>query len=215
MRLGSATDGDVLKNESNGSYYRFERLERGKARIRPLELFPNGRLLPKPVDTTVSTELAVLMVGRWAEGMRVDGRPSRPRARYEAELEARQRDLVDLRLLYEALPVNGVGKQSRGSWMNKVKNVEQRIAAIEAGLADVTGEALAAPVDEARSGAAFHARDVVLLPSGRPGLVVIVTTHGKVPSARVRVRDGAATLEIPGVPLEALRPYSDSQLCTL
>ena len=53
MRLGSAEPESVVKNVGNGSFYRFERPDRGRARIRPLELFPNGRLIAKPADTLV------------------------------------------------------------------------------------------------------------------------------------------------------------------
>lgn len=216
MRLGTAEDGDVVRNVSNGSFYRFGRLERGRARIRPLEHFPNGRLIPKPMDTLVDAGLTVQAVGPWHDGMAVEG-PTRPRLRYESELTDLRGRLIELEAGYAELPVNGTGRLSRGSWMNKIKNARARIATVEAGLAPT--EALAEAVVQDAAGPAIRARDVVLLPSGRLGLVMSTNGRGAVPSARVRVRNGtgaqASLFEIPGVPLAVLRPLLDAQLCTL
>lgn len=209
MRLGSATDGDVVQNVNNGSFYRFERVERGKARIRPLERFPNGRLLPKPVDTLVDAGLTVARVGPWHEGMAVEGKPTHARPHYEAELRITLGKLAILEAEYELLPVGGTGKQSRGSHMNKLNNARARIETLSLGLADPDGaevERAAPPELDPR----FRRRDVVLLPSGQPGQITGFRKVGASRYATVRTR----TVDC-GVPVEVLRPWSDSQLCTL
>lgn len=216
MRLDQAEPESVVKNAGNGSFYRFGRPDRGRARIRPLELFPNGRLIAKPADTLVDASLDVLMVGPWREGMLVEGSPTRSRERYEAELEARLVDLAELEAAYEKLPVNGVGHQSRGSWANKVVSCRRRIEAIRLGLEDLGAVERQAAEAEA-TGPGLGARDVVLLPSGMPGLVLrtYATSGGRYARVRARVEHPRpGVLELP-VPLELLRPWGDRQLCTL
>ena len=213
MRLRSAEPESVVKNVGNGSFYRFERPDRGRARIRPLELFPNGRLIAKPADTLVDAALEVLLVGPWRDGMVVEGSPAHARARYEAELAARLIELVELEDVYDSLPVNGTGRQSRGSWANKVSNCRRRIADIRAGLEDL-GEVEAQSVEPEAVALDLRARDVVLLPSGAPGLILRTYATSRGRYAKVRARGAAALVEAP-VPLAVLRPWSDSRLCTL
>lgn len=217
MRLGSASEHDVVRNATNGSFYRFARPERGRARIRPLEHFPNGRLIPKPTDTLVSADLLVALVGPWREGMLVADPPERARAAYAAELMIRRADLVGLEAAYELLPVNGKGKQSRGSWANKLKNCRSRIENLERGLEAIDPEEEVGSAEPEIAALGLRRRDVVLLPSGWPGQITgISVAVGAAPTAMVRTRHaGDGVLLTVPVPLEVLRPWSDSRLCTL
>jgi hypothetical protein len=223
MRLGGASQDDVVQNTGNRSFYRFERLERGRARIRPLELFPNGRLMPKPTDTLVDADLVVALVGPWAESMVVEGAPTHGRAHYEKELQERVELLSSLEADYDLLPKNGVGRQSRGSWANKVKNCKARIETLQAGLAEPEAGAEIRRAAREDGPADLGLRDLVQLPSGRPGLILGFEVVGRVRYATVRCRareqaaddfDAAmALLEAP-VPVDVLRPWSTSALCT-
>lgn len=170
MELNQATTNQVVRNVKNGSHYRVDRPEKSRIRIRPLELFPTGLLVPKPTDTLVAPDIAVLLVGIWFEGMRVEGRPSATAEAYERELAERRAQLVQLMEGYEALPINGKGVQSRGSWANKINNCRARIEVLEQGLA--TPEPRAKVLKVRDSGPGFGRGSHVLLPSGRVGQVM-------------------------------------------
>lgn len=213
MRLGSAGEDDVVRNTNNGSFYRFARLEKSRARIRPLEHFPNGCLIPKPTDTLVDSDLMVALIGPWHDGMVVEGNPTHGRVHYETELTEQIEKLVGLEIAYEALPVGGVGKQSRGSWANKLKNTRMRIEVLEAGLAEHETEVrIEKPMDEVIL-PRLALRDVVQLPSGLPAQILDFSKVGVVPYARVRTRSQMGVLE-GSMPLSVLRPWAMAHLCT-
>jgi hypothetical protein len=215
MKLGSATDGDVVQNVSNRSFYRFARLERSRARIRPLEHFPNGRLIPKPTDTLVDADLVVALVGPWSEGMVVEGSPTHQRPHYEKELQERVELLSHLEAAYEALPRGGTGRQSRGSWANKVNNCRARVATLQAGLEELDEGTRVQKAAKEKAPPVLALRDLVQLPSGRPGLILSFERVGGIRYAHVRTRLPATGQMVAPVPIGVLRPWSDSQLCTL
>lgn len=209
MKLVSATQGQVVRNTNNGSHYRHDRLEKGKVRIWPLELFPTGLLIPKPTPTLVDPDIEVLVIGPWHDGMAVEGRPKHSRAVYERELLAKREELVLLEEAYDELPVGGVGRQSRGSWANKIKNCRSRIVTLEAGLGFEGQE----PRETAKAEdllATLKVQAMVQLPSGRPGRITAM--RGSV--ATVICISQGAPIEAP-LPCEVLRPWSDARVCTL
>ena len=165
MKLREATEGQVVRNERNGSYYRFERMEGTRCRIRPLELFPNGLLIAKPTDTIVEADLGVELMGAWNDEFVVSKIPSRIRKRYEAELIAKRELLTTLDKEAEL-----IAPKERGSHANKVKAVTDRVMVIERGLqeraAQVGVEQVIARMAELQVGS------LVRLPSGRPALLV-------------------------------------------
>lgn len=208
MKLSSAREGQVVRNVDNGSHYRYERPEKGRVRIWPLELFPNGLLIAKPTPTIVDPNLDVVFVAMWTDGMRVEGKSSHSRRTYEAELAKREIDLVGLLAEYEKLPVSGIGKQSRGSWSNKIKNCQARIETLRLGLAEPTTDALAVTTqDEAPR---YRKDDLVHLPSGLPGRVQSVRGT----TALVRTRYEQQFLQMP-VPFEVLAPWDLARVATV
>lgn len=214
MRLSSATENDVVRNTNNGSFYRFARPERSRARIRPLELFPNGRLIPKSTDTLVDSDLDVALVGPWHDTMVVEGRPSHTRVHYESELSRQVEYLAVLEIGYDELPVNGTGKLSRGSWANKIKNCRARIEMLTAGLADPDGRVQIERAELEHRMPDLEVQDVVLLPAGRPGLILDTMLVGTAQYATVQTRLGNTVLRAP-VPMEVLRPWAHSHLCSI
>lgn len=213
MKLVSAQPGQVVRNVNNGSHYRFERQERSKVRIWPLELFPNGLLIPKPTPTTIEPDLEVLSLGMWYEGMTVEGQPTRSRRVYEKELVRRERELPELRAQYEALPRSGTGEQSRGSFANRVKYCEMRIEVLKRGL----GFTNATPVratelpDELPS---LSRGDLVQVPSGRPAKVLGFQAMGDQTYVKIKTMFQGAALEA-ALPCEVLRDWSQASLCTV
>lgn len=208
MKLGTAEQGQVVRNVGNGSHYRFERPEKSRARIRPLELFPNGLLIPKPTDTLVDPGLEVLLIGLWQEGLTVEGKPTHGRRTYEQELERREADLIDLRAAYELLPTDGKGKLSRGSWANKIKNCEGRIAVLRQGLAEITGVAMLATVQQ--DAPTFRLRQLVQLPSGWPAQVE------RIDGGQITVFTQYKGTAIQAVlPSEVLRSWENARVCTM
>jgi hypothetical protein len=216
MRLSAATPNDVVKNARNGSFYRYEGPINGRARIYPMELFPNGRLMPKPTPTNVDADLEVQLVGQWREGMAVEGRPKHGRKHYEDELAEAVEYLAFLEVEYEGLPASGTGKLSRGSWANKLKNTRGRIETLRAGLAAPDGSVEIERADDLPALPDLSRMDVVLLPSGRAGLVLDFSQVGASHYATVRTRcvTGGDLLSMP-VPCEVLRPWRDAHLCTV
>lgn len=210
MKLVSATQGQVVRNTNNGSHYRHDRIEKGKVRIWPLELFPTGLLIPKPTPTLVDPDIDVQVIGPWHDPMMVEGRPKHSRAVYERELAQKLADLSFLEAAYERLPTSGTGKQSRGSWANKLKNVRSRIETLQRGLG-FEGEGVKREVARIESAmAALQVMGLVQLPSGRPAKIVSMTGL----TARVVVMSNGAPIEAP-LPCSVLRPWSDSRVCTL
>lgn len=212
MKLVQAQANSVVRNTRNGSHYQVERPERGKVRIWPLELFPNGLLINKPAPTLVEPDLEVVLVGPWVEGMRVEGKPSQPREVYEDELVGLERRVVELRLAYEALPRSGTGKLSRGSFANKVKNVERRIGVLKRGLGFVEGAATV--VQEAPATLAVAVGMVCQVPSGRPAKLLDFREVGNTTYAKIQVGSASGPIR-PLVPCEVLRPFDEARLCTV
>ena len=209
MKLYTALPGQVCRNVDNGSHYRYERPERGRVRIYPLELFPNGRLIPKPTPTIVSPDLEVMSVGFWVENMQVEGKPDHTRATYERQLADKRAELVRLEAAFLALPASGVGKLSRGSWANKLKNCRHRISTLELGLAELTEDQIQV-VHADRVLPSFHRRDLIQLPSGRPGRIERVLG----PQAEVLTYFGGTTMTAK-IPVAALHPWSEARLATV
>lgn len=216
MKLASAQAGQVVRNATNGSHYRFDCLERSKARIRPMELFPTGLLIPKPTDTLVQPDLEVVLIGAWHEDMTVEGKPSHSQVAYEVELAQRREAIVLLEAAYEELPQNGKGKLSRGSWANKIKNCKSRITTLERGLGLDDGGPVTTPqhVQVAAIVPDYSSGDLVQVPSGRPALVLATTITAGAAYAQVRTAFEGRALEAP-VPCEVLRPWSEARLATI
>lgn len=219
MRLIEATPDSVVSNCRNHAFYRFDRAEdRGRARIRPLELFPSGLLIPKPTPTTVSGDLEVDLIGAWSDDMVVQGTPSRTQEQYRTELDAEIARLVELQEAYELLPPGGVGKQSRGSWANKIKNCQSRIEVLRRGLdyvPEATEQAHAAATEIVAS---YKRQQLVQLPSGRPAKVVSLSSlrgrSGEQRLVRVMTVYRGVKHEI-AVPPGMLRDWSQARLCSV
>lgn len=209
MKLSAASPGQVCRNLDNGSHYRYERPERGRVRIYPLELFPNGRLIPKPTPTIVSPDLEVLGVGFWVDDMQVEGKPDHTRATYERQLADKRSELLVLEAGFLALPASGIGKLSRGSWANKLKNCRQRIDTLEFGLAELTEEQVQI-VQADRVPSPFRRRDLIQLPSGRPGRIERMLGV----QAEVLTLFEGNTM-VAKIPVSALHLWSDARLATV
>ncbi len=212
MKLSTAQPGQVVRNTKNGSFYRFERIERSRARIFPLELFPTGLLLAKSTPTLVDGDIDVAVIGAWIEDMVVEGSPTHSRKVYEKELICEQIRLVELRVAYAELPPSGTGKFSRGSWANKVKNCAMRVDMLQRGLgfvptttATVTVESTALPL--------FARNQLVQVPSGRIAKVMKLVPMGDTTYARVATVFNGARVEA-SLPCEVLRSAQLSRLCS-
>ena len=210
MRLSTVGPGQVVKNVNNGSFYLTEQMERGRMKIRPLELFPNGMLISKPAPTLVDADIEVMLVGPWADGMVVEGKPSRSRADYEQELLCARRDLGVLEQEYDELPRDGRGKLSRGSHANKLRAKRLRIDALHQGL----GLAGRSPAPtQAQSAVTWpHVQTAVQLPSGLPAVVVGLRPVGDTMYARCRTRVRGALMEVEA-PSQVLRPFAMASIC--
>lgn len=202
-----------MRNTGNGSHYRFERMEAGRARIWPLELFPNGLLISKPTPTTVDPDIDVIVIGAWNDRMLVDGKPSNSRRVYENELVREEARLVELEVAYELLPVSGKGKLSRGSWANKVKCCRQRIETLKRGLGfiDETAKLTVGPEPEA---VAFTKDQIVQLPSGRAAQVSGFQPMGDQTYVQVETTFNGQTVRA-ALPAEVLRCASAARVCTV
>jgi hypothetical protein len=214
LKLSSATSGQVVRNTNNGSYYRYERIERGKARIWPLELFPNGLLIAKPTPTLVDAAIEVVIVGPWLEGMVVEGSPSQSRRRsYEQELIRLEQLLPVLRQQYDALPKGGKGTSSRGSFANKLKCTTYRITVLKQGLGFAPGTPVQ-PTSEQGPHAAYAVDDIVQVPSGRLAKILGFSPMGDQMYAQVKTLFHGAAVEA-ALPCEVLRPGRQARLCTI
>jgi hypothetical protein len=208
LKLSQCTEGQVVRNANNGNHYRYERPERSRIRIRPLELFPNGILIPKPTDTHVDPDIEVQLLGDWCHGMAVEGKPTHCRATYERELAKCLLDLDTLRIAYDLLPPAGKGKESRGSWANKIKNCDGRIAVLRAGLEERLDLAPKLSIKVERR-THFRHRDIVQLPSGLPAKILQIRGT----NVTVLTRSLGETY-VGTVPVEILRPWAQARLAT-
>lgn len=188
-------------------------MEAGRARIWPLELFPNGLLIAKPTPTTIDPDIDVIVIGSWQERMLVDGKPSNSRRVYENELVREEARLLELVAAYELLPISGKGKQSRGSWANKVKCCRQRIVTLKRGLGfvDETAKLTVGPELEA---VAFDRGQIVQLPSGRAAKVDGFQPMGDQTYVQVETTFNGETVRA-ALPAEVLRCASAARVCTV
>lgn len=212
MKISSAQTGQVVRNTRNSSHYRFERMERGKARIFPLELFPTGLLLAKSTPTLVEPDLDVVTVGAWHEDMVVAGTPKHSRKVYERELLREQQRLIELYAQYEQLPSSGKGKLSRGSWANKIKSCEIRVKMLERGLGFVPTEAITATV-EPTVAPRFIRGGLVQVPSGLIARVEGLKPMGDTTYATVTTIFRGNRVQA-ALPCEVLRDAQVSRLCS-
>ncbi len=212
MKLGDANPGDVVRNSSNGSHYRYERPEEGRVRIRPLEAFPNGLLIEKPVDTIVEPTLDVLVIGPWHEDMMIMGGGGKSRRTYEAELERLELQLASLETEAETL-----GPKERGSHANKVKAARNRILVLKRGLAQRDEEGQLVEEETAASTMTWALKDMVLLPSGKPGMVVgfVPQEKGANPLASVLIRKPSRSIDCLPVDQSVLQPLASRHLATV
>lgn len=213
MKLASASEGQVVRNADNGSHYRFERMEAGRARIRPLELFPNGLLIAKPTPTTIDPDIPVIVVGVWQLDMVVEGKPSNSRRVYENELVRKESELVELQEAYEKLPVSGKGTQSRGSWANKVKSCKSRIEVLKRGLGFVDTTAMLRTESEPQE-IELDQGQLVQLPSGRAAKVEGFQPMGDQTYVQVKTFYNG-TVILAALPAEVLRCASQARVCTV
>lgn len=209
MKLASVQAGVVVRNTRNGSFYRFEKMEKGKARIWPLELFPTGLLISKPTPTLIDQEIEVEVVGPWHDRMVVEGKPSHSRRVYENELVKLRAKLVELQRDYANLPVGGKGKLSKGSWANKLKNVQMRMETLKLGLG-FSGDDTAMRVPTVKVKHPFKLQGYVLTPSGGRGRVLAYRKVGSGTYATLQLADDVQV----GVPVEILRPWETVGQCT-
>lgn len=212
MKLATVQPGQVVRNTKNGNHYRFERIERGRARIFPLELFPTGLLLAKSTPTIVDGDIEVVLVGPWIENMVVEGAPTRSRKVYEKELLRKQILLVELRSDYDALPSSGIGVVSRGSWANKVKNCAIRVDMLQRGLGFVPTTTATVAV-EFTATPQFSRGQLVQAPSGRIGKVMKLIPMGDTTYAKVATVFRGHRIEA-NLPCEVLRDAQQSRLCS-
>lgn len=213
VKLASAQPDQVVRHARNGSHYRFERLERGRARIWPLELFPNGLLISKPTPTLIDADIEVVLIGDWADDMVVEGKPSASRRVYENELVRLEALLIEYEQAYEALPPSGVGVQSRGSWANKVKCTRSRIEVLKRGLGFVDqSNAVQAQVEHAAVG--WSIGQFAQIPSGRIAEITGFRAMGDQTYVTIRTRVNGGFIEA-SIPNEVLRPAHFSRLCTV
>lgn len=211
MKLAECNGGDVVQNVGNRNYYRFERPEGERARIRPLELFPTGLLVAKPVDTIVEAGLVVRLVGGWAEALYVEVLPGDCKSRKTLERE-RERKLVELQELRAAAV--GLTGGRLGSHANKVKAVADRLAVLNQGLAEPPRGARARGSSAAPAPGPLMAFDpgaLVQLPSGAAA-VFLGAVRGRLDQlAGVRAKGGASFVVDPSV----LRPLSERWVSTV
>lgn len=209
MRLSEANQNDVVRNTSNDSFYRYERPAENRARIRPLELFPNGLLIAKPTDTIVAADLDVEYVATWSEGLVVSGIKGSSRTGYEREREQLREQLKVL----EAEAVMIEPKQ-RGSFANRLKAVKLRLSALESGLEDLGTEPL--QIDMAKlSIPAFRLKQMVCMPSGAPAQFLGLLPQGHQLLATVATRVASGAVLMIQVDPQALRPSNCRYMATL
>lgn len=203
MRLAEAGAEEVVQNAGNRSFYRMVRPEGNRARIRPLELFPNGLLIEKPTDTIVEADLEVRFVAIWTSDLVVahqgEGRSRRAYERELAKLEAKLDGLLE--------EYRRLAPGQRGSHANKVKACQRRILVIRRGLEIREVNTDRPPLETTL---AFRVRQAVQLPSGKPAVVLNAVGAGFQVAARGD--NGILSLTIPS---ECLRPLIHRHLGTI
>lgn len=200
MLLQAVAPMRVVENASSGKFYRTTSSHQdGKSRIRPLELFPTGILIPKCMDTLVESDIEVHDRCRWADSVRIDGRPSHSRDQYEHELVEKLELLKQLNAEYELLPRNGRGRLSRGSHANKILACSRRIEVLYQGLG---------LRDEPKPTiCGFEPGARVILPSGLIGKFELAVELGQTVYGRVRI-----ACQMVQVPIEILKDAEDARL---
>lgn len=197
MRLEHGVPGTVYQNEGNGSYYVFVQTlpQKNAARIWPLEVFPNGLLIKKPMRTNVPMSAEVTKVGEWSEDLIVRKRPdSEP---FRQELVSLHLKLKEHLEVYARLDPSGKGKLSRGSYRNKIINVERRIAALRKGLG-------LDQVTETVCSTRFKKGDEARLPSGQTALVRGFAVVGGETYVKVKLPQSPRSAKATLVPQELL-----------
>lgn len=199
MQLSESHPGDVVRNTGNRNYYRFIGPEEDRARIRPLECFPNGLLVAKPTDTIVAADIGVERVGPWSDGLVVADGKGRSRSHYEKERGQMEAQLEVLEA--EALTIP---PKQRGSHANRVKAVRTRLVALRRGLEDLGTEPLQIDM-RAISLPAFKCKQSVVMPSGNLGqfLGLLPVDQHLLATVACRVRGSVHVLQIDPA---ALRP---------
>lgn len=171
MKLSEAREGDVVRNRRNGSFYRYERPDSNRTRIRPLELFPNGLLIEKSADTIVESSLEVDSVGRWSDEFFVADDSAEPlRQPCESELLSKKEELTVLEA--EMLTIDPNAHGGRGSHANKIKAVARRVESLERGLAERSEDIEIATSSVEEEQPTWNLKDYVQLPSGLPAIVL-------------------------------------------
>lgn len=212
MQLSDSSAGDVLRNLSNSSFYRFERPERDKVRIRPLELFPNGLLIAKSTDTLVNSDLVVELIGTWSDGMVVTGVRGRSRATYEKELE---QCTLQLEVLEAEILVAHERPGGLGSHMNRVKASRNRIRALKAGLEDLQIEPIQIDMGQ-MTAPPFKLKQVVVMPSGLPALFLgLLPQQGHLLATVATRALGSKQMLTLQIDPAALRPSSIRHMATI
>lgn len=204
MQLHDVQVGYVVQNIRNSSFYRLERIMDGRARIRPLELFPNGLLIERPFDTTVDQDLEVQKIAIWAHDMWITATGAKQPQTYTRELHKLEDTLVELN---DHLPF--VDPRERGSFINKVRATEARIDVLHRGLSDSPPAEEYVPV--MAIDCAFGAGDMVQLPSGFLARVMETSP----PMALIRTKHKIEGLIEQMVPVECLRPWHHRHQATV
>jgi hypothetical protein len=162
MRLSEVPEQHVVQNISSRAFYRMERCEADRVRIRPLEPFWNGRIIEKTTDTIVEADIEVTLVAPWSPDMIVDvtgAQVKRP--------DTLRRELAKLEGKLSELESADIPPKGRGSHANKVKNVRHRITVLLAGLEPPVANSANAPVMAAVELPKYSQGQAVLLSSGR------------------------------------------------
>lgn len=211
VKLSEASEGDVVKNKRNGSYYRYEHPESNRTRIRPLELFPNGLLIPKSADTIVESNLEVEMMGQWSEEFYVqDESAERLKTSFRAEF-VQKREILKV-LEAELLTIDPNKHGGRGSHVNKIKAVARRVESLERGLAERSEDVQIANSSADIQSPLWEPKDFVQLPSGLPGIVIDVMDKKHV---KIGIKTCAGKVLKQAVDPNLLRPLEYRHLATI
>lgn len=206
MQLGECVKDDVVQHVHNRKFYRYDKPEGERTRIRPLELFPNGLLVCKPTDTIIDSDLIVQWIGRWTDSLYVPPSQGQPQSIQSLE---RERVLVMRELVELEAEMLTIAPNKRGSHANKVKAKAVRLAALNTGLFRESPLDTTAIVEESPV-VRFAQLDVVELPSGMAARYLGLVQTGAGTLAKIKT----ATL-IFHVPPEVLRLASDRWVSTV
>lgn len=212
MKLSEAKQNDVVRNMANESFYRYERTAEdgsGRSRIRPLEIFPNRRLIAKPTDTIVQSDIEVELVGPWHDDMVVSKGRGKSRQTYEKERDRLVTHLVELQ--EEALVIL---PRQRGSHANRVKAVESRLTSLDRGLENLGTEEATPTTSMAIPTSEFVCKQIVTLPSGAPAQFLGLLPVKSSLLATVMAKFGKVTVVLQIDPA-ALRPWERRHMATV